>query len=174
MHWEVDWKLVIGVIGPAVIAWLTVQLSLGRFYRERWWERRLAAYTAIIEALYDMRRLAAAQEDHLARTYSFPDDKDIDENIRNNGARGWEVMRRSIAAGDFLFSPAMRDALVGFDIDSEPDPNDGPVEECQAVIWAVDRLAPVAKRLAHKDLGLKPLIPWRELTRKRRPASGTA
>lgn len=33
-------------------SFLTVQLSLRRFYSERWWERKADAYTDIIEALH--------------------------------------------------------------------------------------------------------------------------
>jgi hypothetical protein len=33
-----------------------VWLSLRRFYREKWWERKIAAYTAIMESLHHMKR----------------------------------------------------------------------------------------------------------------------
>jgi hypothetical protein len=37
-------------------AWLAARFALSRFYRERVWERKTAAYTAIFEALHEMGR----------------------------------------------------------------------------------------------------------------------
>jgi len=37
-------------------AWLAARFALYRFYREKVWERKIAAYTAIFEALHDMGR----------------------------------------------------------------------------------------------------------------------
>jgi hypothetical protein len=34
--------------------WFAAHFALRRFYREKVWERKTAAYTAIFEALYDM------------------------------------------------------------------------------------------------------------------------
>jgi len=37
-------------------AWLAARFALYRFYREKVWERKIAAYTAIFEALHDKGR----------------------------------------------------------------------------------------------------------------------
>ena len=47
-------SLVVGLFLSVVTAWLTVRFSLQRFHAERWWERKLDAYTAIIESLHHM------------------------------------------------------------------------------------------------------------------------
>src|SRR5271165_48966 len=44
--------LVISLVGSTFTAFLTVHLSLRRFQAERWWERKVDAYSRIIEALH--------------------------------------------------------------------------------------------------------------------------
>jgi len=44
-----------GLILSIVTAILTVRLSLRRFYAERWWDRKIEAYTSIFEALYRLK-----------------------------------------------------------------------------------------------------------------------
>jgi hypothetical protein len=45
-------NLVTSLVISVFTAVLTVQLSLRRFQSERWWERKVDAYTRIIEALH--------------------------------------------------------------------------------------------------------------------------
>lgn len=47
--------LVPGLILSVATAILTVRLSLHRFYAERWWDRKIEAYTSIFEALYRLK-----------------------------------------------------------------------------------------------------------------------
>jgi hypothetical protein len=47
-------------------AWLAARFALARFYREKVWERKTAAYTAIFDALHDMERWFAEQNGALS------------------------------------------------------------------------------------------------------------
>ncbi len=47
-------SIVVGLVTSFFASWITVRLSLGRFHSERWWERKLDAYTAIVESLYHL------------------------------------------------------------------------------------------------------------------------
>jgi hypothetical protein len=50
------WQLVVlPFIAAALGAWFTAHFSLRRFFREKEWERKTQAYTAIFEALHNMR-----------------------------------------------------------------------------------------------------------------------
>jgi hypothetical protein len=50
------WQLVVlPFIAAALGAWFTAHFSLRRFFREKEWERKTQAYSAIFEALHDMR-----------------------------------------------------------------------------------------------------------------------
>jgi hypothetical protein len=44
----------LAAIASFVGAWLAAQFALRRFYREKMWERKAAAYTTIFEALHQM------------------------------------------------------------------------------------------------------------------------
>jgi hypothetical protein len=48
--------LLTAAITAPLAAWLTARFALRRFYAEKVWERKVDAYTAIMEALHEMRR----------------------------------------------------------------------------------------------------------------------
>ena len=50
-------KLAAQLVGALFIAWLTVQWALGRYKREKTWERRLGAYADLITAMSELVRL---------------------------------------------------------------------------------------------------------------------
>jgi hypothetical protein len=52
--WTLFWTLLTSVIGSFAGAWLAAHFALKRFYKEKVWERKTAAYSAIFEALHDM------------------------------------------------------------------------------------------------------------------------
>src|SRR4051812_13129208 len=50
------WQLLVLPFAAAALGgWFSAHLALRRFFREQEWERKTQAYTAIFEALYDMR-----------------------------------------------------------------------------------------------------------------------
>ena len=46
----------VSLLVAVTTAWLTVWLSLRRFYREKWWEAKMRAYSDLIQALHNMKR----------------------------------------------------------------------------------------------------------------------
>lgn len=44
-----------GIIIAFFSSWITVILSFNRFQKEKWWERKLEAYTKIIESLHNLK-----------------------------------------------------------------------------------------------------------------------
>ena len=48
-------QIVIALIVAVTTSILTVWLSLRRYYREKWWEAKMRAYTDIIQALHHMK-----------------------------------------------------------------------------------------------------------------------
>ena len=53
-----DWiqHVLQGLAIAVVAAVVTVRLAIGRFRQERWWERRVDAYTAVLDALHRVER----------------------------------------------------------------------------------------------------------------------
>lgn len=81
---------------------ITVNLSLRKFYRERWWEKKAEAYEAIIEALYNMKTYLERYRDAVA------EDQDFDESsliqIKEKGIEGMNQVSRAATIGSFLIS----------------------------------------------------------------------
>ena len=46
------------IVAAIVSAWITARLSLRKFYSEKQWERKFAAYSNIIEAMHHIREHA--------------------------------------------------------------------------------------------------------------------
>lgn len=65
---EVFYNFLPGLLIAVVTSWLTVNFSLKRFHAERWWERKVEAYTQITQALHALmaynKRIADAAECH--------------------------------------------------------------------------------------------------------------
>lgn len=52
---ELVGNAIVGIVIAVTSSWVTVQLSLRKFRTEKWWERKVAAYERVIEALHDVR-----------------------------------------------------------------------------------------------------------------------
>lgn len=108
----------LNILSSLVIAvatsFITVRISLHRFYVEKWWERRLQAYQAIIYALYDMKRYV---DEYLWGFYDWQErqmnspqnerdrveERDYRELLNKSKVAEIEI-NRARAVGDFLVS----------------------------------------------------------------------
>ncbi|MGV8024990.1 MAG: hypothetical protein AB2L18_00325 [Anaerolineaceae bacterium] len=56
---KIDIQFISTLFSSIIIAtftsWITVRLSLKQFHSQRWWERKLEAYTQILNSLYDIK-----------------------------------------------------------------------------------------------------------------------
>ncbi|CAM6272050.1 hypothetical protein [Citrobacter portucalensis] len=48
-------SLVVPVATGVVAAWFTARFALGRFYHEKWWDKKHSAYNELIDNLYELR-----------------------------------------------------------------------------------------------------------------------
>lgn len=48
--------IITGAATGLVVAFFTARYALRRFYQEKWWEKRLAAFTEVIEYAYQIKR----------------------------------------------------------------------------------------------------------------------
>ena len=62
------------ILIAAVSSWITVQLALRRFRRERWWERKTDAYTKVIEALHNSKEFSDRHLEAAQAGREIPDD----------------------------------------------------------------------------------------------------
>ena len=133
---------------------ITVQLSLRKFYAERWWDRKIKAYTDIFEALYKLKHYADLKYDDSIghRTLSDEESQKLDEQWR---CATYDV-DKAIEIGSFTISLKSIDSLTEFRKRPRASLDYSPVfelaaEESKLLTEYID----ILKRLAAKDLKLK-------------------
>jgi hypothetical protein len=75
------------IAGSFLAAWLAARLALTRFYREKMWERKAEAYTAIFTALHDMRVWFRTHVDQTVAGSTLPDDRSKELEVAFRTAR---------------------------------------------------------------------------------------
>ena len=63
-------QLVIGLISGGLGAFLTAKFALGRFYKEKWWEKRAIAFNELIHSVYVVKE---SYQRALDECYEFHD-----------------------------------------------------------------------------------------------------
>ena len=98
-------------IATAVItAWVTVRLSVRQFQSQKWWERKVDAYSRIIEAVqamyrFDTEAFDAAIEGRQLRP-------DFKERLEEGWSAGRDELQRAIGYGSLVISPSAYRALM--------------------------------------------------------------
>ena len=90
-------------------AFLTVWLSLRRFYREKWWEAKMRAYSDLIQALHHMKwdveiTIGAEERGEI-------EESDYRKEWSARQRAAWEEVRKQIDVGEFLYSPTSVEVL---------------------------------------------------------------
>jgi len=52
-------NIIPSIIIAAFTSYLTVCLAINRFYKEKWWEKKMEAYSSLLETLHHMKNYAA-------------------------------------------------------------------------------------------------------------------
>jgi hypothetical protein len=150
---QITFQLFTSLAVAVVAAGLTVWLSLHRFYRERWWERKLASYIEVIEALNHVIRdsdLRIREEEGVSFEKAYRAE-------HSDAARG--DLARFNDLGTFLFAPETASALARYHetvsrLSAEADVEFAEVWEA-AKAAAEEALATI-KHSAQTDLRLDP------------------
>ena len=101
-----DWQPVVNLFGGVLVAlltsWFTVKFALRRFQSEKWFERRVEAYTKVIEALHFMKHCTERQLRAEERGTDIP--KEIESELVSSYRIGLADLRRLTDMGALLFS----------------------------------------------------------------------
>ena len=73
MGWEV-FRILLGLCTAAGVAWLTTRLALGRYKKEKLWERRFEAYADVVASLGEMRLIWGRWGDDMEGLRSYSDE----------------------------------------------------------------------------------------------------
>jgi hypothetical protein len=98
-------------------AWLAARLALNSFYKERVWERKAAAYTAIFETLHDMQLWyeTQIQNEKFGRELSTEQHEALSQS--NRVARG--SLRKRLDAEMWLIPQSVRGRLLALLLELE-------------------------------------------------------
>jgi hypothetical protein len=152
-----EWTPVINIIAGIAIAvltsWLTVQFALRRFRSEKWFERRLDAYTKIIESLHFMKRCTDRQL-RAEEAGGCEIAREVQEEIVQMYNTGFADLRRLTDMGALVFSSeavTVLDAVrQGLDAASEEQSSWAQLHaEAAAIGKCLKEIVPIAKRDLH-------------------------
>lgn len=101
-NWQLLLNLLAGVPIALLTSWLTVKFALRRFQSEKWFERRIDAYTKVIEALHFMSRCVDTQLNAALRQSELP--KETEEELVASYRKGFADLKRLTDMGSLIFS----------------------------------------------------------------------
>jgi len=104
-------QLIIAFGGAWLAAFLTMRLTLKRFYRERTWERKAAAYTVVFEGLHDMLEFHSEHFDAAIERRDLTEDRAAELQARYRKAK--DDVKRRIAGETWLLDEQVAEAVNG-------------------------------------------------------------
>jgi hypothetical protein len=132
-------------------AWVTVWLSLRRFYREKWWEAKMRSYTDVIQALHNMKRDLEISIQAEQRGQDTETDYHKEWGAKHRVA--WDEIRKQIDVGEFLFSSESLQILESLNAETKAH-YETYYDHLEAFQAAVEKCLPEIKSAARRDLGL--------------------
>ena len=146
---QIGLSLLVAVTTAGITGWL----SLRRFYREKWWESKMAAYASVIQALHHMKR--DIEISIAAKTTYQNTDNDYHKKWATKHQAAWDEIRKQIDIGEFLYSQRSLLILKRLNESADHDPNLDYFEHLLTLEMAVSECLPAIKDSARADLGLR-------------------
>jgi hypothetical protein len=94
------WELFKTIGIAAVSSWITVLLSLRRFRAERWWDRKVDAYTTLIEAFYSSKAFTTAHLEAQETGREVSEENDV--KYRKLAEEAHQKIEKAIDTGSFI------------------------------------------------------------------------
>jgi hypothetical protein len=142
------------VVVAVISAYIGARIALRRFYSEKWWERRAAAYTAIIEAVHHIREHA---DTNLAFTLAGKDlpsdgDKELTQKLQSAIAE----LRKQRDIGSLVISDeAVMELNNLFEALEASTQTPHWQDHLEIKLSAIDDLLPLLRAIARKHLRLE-------------------
>jgi len=152
MNWsQVIAGLVSAVFVSVVTAVLTVRLALRRFYSEKSWERRSAAYSEIIKALHHLREHADTNLQFTLIAKDIPEEGDARLTKEMEAAIAQLRLHRDL--GTFVICDEAVDLLNALfkELDDSTKTNWWQ-EHLELKVMAVDKCLKEMRRVARREL----------------------
>jgi hypothetical protein len=140
-----------GVLAGIVTGAVSVRFALRRFREERTWDRKVAAYTEIFDALYDIQRYATMRVEEIEEGASFVEE--YAEEASRRSSSGFDVIRRAAIRGTFVVGPAaaarLEQLVAVFD---DPHHGDDPHERIWTDLEASRKALTDLRGIANADV----------------------
>ena len=149
------WALVTSVVGSFAGAWLAAQFALRRFYKEKVWERKTAAYTAIFEAVHDMSTWFEQHFNAMVRSRDVPKERQSELADAYQAAK--KTFERRLTAETWLIPDEIRKRLDDMQcaldqLDNLQDFSKIVIDGNEIIFTSTNEL----RELVRKDLLLRP------------------
>lgn len=146
-----------GLLVGLITARVTVRYALRRFYAEKWWERKNAAYTAIIEAIHHIGEHADNNFEALRRDVEIP--KDIEEDLTRKMREATAQLRLHRDVGSLVISQEATNRVNKLlsELEASATPGTTWLDHLLARINAVGECLTDVRRIACADLRLDEL-----------------
>lgn len=135
-------------------AFLAAHLSMHRFRTEKWWERKAAAYSELVEALHHMKWYPSEQIDAEMENRELPEKDNADYWKQYKDARRnvWKIAD----SASFLVSPKVNEAIVQMEQElGEAKNAELWIEHAEQQYAAIQKCLEQVKGLARQELGVK-------------------
>lgn len=148
--------LVATPVASFIGAWLAARLALSRFYKEKVWERKVAVYSEMFNALHDINKYY--EEQLLGHSESSLSKEELDQlSVRLK--TGYELIKRRLDADTWLLPEKILRPLARLDRELNIDSYDSEAallsRRTQVSRQTIDDL----RRIVRKDLRLRdPLL----------------
>jgi hypothetical protein len=101
--------LIPSIIVAVFAAYLSARLTLKEFYRQKWWERKLEAYSKILEHLSFLQyHTTETINDYQA---NIPIDDELQDRLTKGYKKSKEALIKTAAIGEFIVSERTTQAL---------------------------------------------------------------
>jgi hypothetical protein len=143
------------IVAPLFSAWLAVQFSIRQFQKEHWWEKKIEAYSQILEALENMLFYEHKLLEDSEGIKKLPADNEGRE-LRKKVSESHEVINKASRIGVLFVSKATNDRLQAMERQINSLPNKESLVEWleQCIPIYTDALADV-RTFAKKDLNVQ-------------------
>ena len=138
------------VFVAVITAVVTVNLSLRRFYKEKWWESKRDTYMELFSALYHLKRIEQDWYDEVR----YPDQHKPDESLGDakRAAEHRYSLEKTIALSSFLVSDEATRVLEQYVSERNAARRKDPDDTAGLHRDALDKCINLLKVAARKDL----------------------
>jgi hypothetical protein len=149
--WHPLYTVIAGVPVALLTSWVTVKLAIGRYQSEKWFERRIDAYTRVIESLHHMKQMT--QRQLRAEEEGIELDSESENELGAMYKRGLADLQRLTDMGALVFASDAIDVLDQLNKDLAAALNEHSWwEHLDAEAAAINKCLPRIREIAKREL----------------------